>query len=159
MNQHRAAPRRRADIAGREDLALLLRRFYTAAFADPRIGPFFTQIAGTDLDVHLPRITDFWEHALFRTADYRGSALAPHAALHSVRPMAAEDFGRWVQLWRATVDGLHEGPFAERAKAQGERVALTLHRRLARAEAPLTGRPGPGFVPLAALELRSASVL
>ncbi|MER5930696.1 group III truncated hemoglobin [Streptomyces sp. NPDC002054] len=157
MNEHRAAARPRADITGREDLAVLLRRFYTAAFADPRIGPFFTQIAGTDLDAHLPRITDFWERALFRTADYKGSALAPHRALHSARQLTAEDFGRWVQLWRAAIDGLYEGPLAERAKAQGERVALTLYRRLAGADAPLTGR-GPGFVPLAALELRSASV-
>ncbi|MEV7613704.1 group III truncated hemoglobin [Streptomyces sp. NPDC089799] len=147
----------RSDIAGRADLDVLLRRFYTAAFADPLIGPFFTRIAGTDLEAHLPRITDFWEQALFRTARYEGNALAPHAAVHSVRPLTAEDFGRWVQLWRATVDGLYAGPLAERAKDQGERIALTLHRRLAGGDAPLTGQ-GPGFVPLAALELRSSLV-
>ncbi|MEV8534347.1 group III truncated hemoglobin [Streptomyces sp. NPDC051211] len=153
MEHHRAV----ADIAGRQDLEVLLRRFYTAAFADPRIGPFFTRIAGTDLDVHLPRITDFWERALFRTADYRRNAFVPHAALHSVRPMTGEDFGRWVQLWHASVDGLYAGPLAERAKAQGERIALTLHKRLAGEDAPLTG-DGPGFVPLSALELRSSLV-
>ncbi|MFG2297008.1 group III truncated hemoglobin [Streptomyces sp. NPDC048603] len=147
----------RSDIAGRSDLDVLLRRFYTAAFADPLIGPFFTRIAGTDLEAHLPRITDFWERALFRTAGYRGDALAPHEALHSVHPMTAEDFGRWVQLWRAAVDGLFGGPLAERAKDQGERIALTLHRRLAGEDAPLTG-DGPGFVPLAVLALRSSLV-
>ncbi|MFI8106698.1 group III truncated hemoglobin [Streptomyces sp. NPDC086023] len=151
MNHHRA------DIAGRADLERLLRRFYTAAFADPRIGTFFTEIAGTDLGVHLPRITDFWERALFRTADYRRNAFAPHAALHSVRGMTAADFGRWVQLWHATVDGLHRGPNAERAKAQGERIALTLHRRLAGPGASLAGAENRGFIPLAALELRSAA--
>ncbi|MFD9078716.1 group III truncated hemoglobin [Streptomyces erythrochromogenes] len=136
-----------ADISGRADLDVVLRRFYTAAFADPRIGPYFTRIAGTDLDVHLPRITDFWERALFRTAPYRRNAFAPHAA----------DFGRWVQLWHATIDGLHSGPNAERAKAQGERIALTLHRRLAGPDADLRGEGTTGFVPLAALELRSAA--
>ncbi|MER7760282.1 group III truncated hemoglobin [Streptomyces sp. NPDC097619] len=149
---HRPLP----DVRDRADLDLLLRRFYGAAFADPRIGPFFTEIAGTDLAVHLPRITDFWERALFRSAEYRRNAFAPHAALHSVRPLTAADAGRWVQLWRAAVDGLHSGPNAERAKAVGERIALTLHKRLAGADAPLTGT-GPGFVPLAALELRSAA--
>ncbi|MFF5444744.1 group III truncated hemoglobin [Streptomyces sp. NPDC012888] len=149
----------RRDIAGRADLEVLLRRFYSAAFADPAIGPFFTRIAGTDLEAHLPRIADFWERALFRTADYRRNAFAPHAALHSVRPMTGEDFGRWVQLWRATVDGLHQGPLAERAKAQGESIALTLHRRLAGADDPLAlDERRPGFVPLAALELRSFAV-
>ncbi|MFD7555458.1 MULTISPECIES: group III truncated hemoglobin [unclassified Streptomyces] len=145
------------DISGRADLDVVLRRFYTAAFADARIGPFFTEIAGTDLEVHLPRITDFWERALFRGADYRRNAFAPHAALNSVRAMTAADFGRWVQLWHATVDGLHRGPNAERAKAQGERIAMTLHKRLAGGDASMVGGDGIGFVPLAALQLRSAS--
>ncbi|MFD3697596.1 group III truncated hemoglobin [Streptomyces sp. NPDC058646] len=146
-----------ADIRGRADLDVVLRRFYTAAFADHRIGPFFTEIAGTDLEVHLPRITDFWERALFRGADYRRNAFAPHAALHSARAMTAADFGRWVQLWNATVDGLHRGPNAERAKAQGERIALALHKRLAGDGAPTAGEGRVGFVPLAALELRSVA--
>lgn len=146
-----------ADIRGRADLDVVLRRFYTAAFADRRIGPFFTEIAGTDLEVHLPRITDFWERALFRSADYGRDAFAPHAALHSARAMTGADFGRWLQLWNATIDGLHRGPNAERAKAQGERIALALHRRLAGADASLKGKGRQGFVPLAALELRSVA--
>ncbi|MFI2613701.1 group III truncated hemoglobin [Streptomyces sp. NPDC018584] len=144
------------DIATRADLDVLLRRFYTAAFADPLIGPFFTEIAGTDLDVHLPHITDFWERALWRTADYRRDAFAPHAALHTARPLTAEHFGRWVQLWHAAVDGLHRGPNADRAKAQGERIALAMLRRLGGKDAPTAG-DGPGFVPLAAVELRMAA--
>ncbi|WP_224058815.1 group III truncated hemoglobin [Streptomyces kanamyceticus] len=144
------------DVSSRADLDVVLRRFYTAAFADPLIGPFFTEIAGTDLDVHLPRITDFWERALFRTADYRRNAFAPHAALYSVRPLTAEHFGRWVQLWHATVDGLHRGPNADRAKAQGERIALAVLRRLGGKDVSTAGE-GPGFVPLAAVELRAAA--
>lgn len=146
----------RPDITSRADLDALLRRFYTAAFADPLIGPFFTEIAGTDLEVHLPRITDFWERALFRTAEYRRNAFAPHAVLHDARPLTAEHFGRWVQLWHATVDGPHRGPNADRAKAQGERIALAMLRRLGGKDAP-TGGTGPGFVPLAAVELRAAA--
>ncbi|MER7465090.1 group III truncated hemoglobin [Streptomyces sp. NPDC097981] len=146
------------DISGRADLAVVLRRFYTAAFADPRIGPFFTEIAGTDLEAHLPRITDFWERALFRTAAYGRDAFAPHAALHAARAMTAEDFGRWVQLWHAAVDGLHRGPTAERAKATGERIARALHGRLAGPDpALLHGEDTRGFVPLAALKLRSTA--
>ncbi|MCB8905437.1 MULTISPECIES: group III truncated hemoglobin [unclassified Streptomyces] len=144
------------DVSGRGDLDVVLRRFYRAAFADPLIGPFFTEVAGTDLEVHLPRITDFWERALFRTADYGRDAFAPHAALHSARPLTAAHFGRWVQLWQATVDGLHTGPLAERAKAQGERIALAMLRRLVGPGAGTEGTGG-GFVPLAALELRSAA--
>lgn len=151
-DSHDAAP----DIAGRADLDVLLRRFYTAAFADPLIGPYFTEIAGTDLDVHLPRITDFWERALFRTAEYRRNAFAPHAPLHAARPLTAEHAGRWVQLWRATVDGRHAGPVAERAKATGERIAVTMIRRLNGGELETDGGAGAtGFVPLSAVLLRA----
>ncbi|MFC5911466.1 group III truncated hemoglobin [Streptacidiphilus monticola] len=147
------------DISGRADLEELLRRFYTAAFADPLIGPYFTEIAGTDLEAHLPHIADFWERALFRTADYRRSAFAPHEALHAEQPLTAEHAGRWVQLWRAAVDGRFAGENAERAKNQGERIAVTLVKRLngqdasfeAQEEAPM------GFVPLAGLLLRRPS--
>ncbi|MEW2415183.1 group III truncated hemoglobin [Streptomyces sp. NPDC046866] len=150
---------REGDIRGRADLEAVLRRFYAAAFADRRIGPFFTEVAGTDLEAHLPRIADFWERALFRSADYSGDAFAPHAALHSARALTAEDFGRWVQLWRAALDGRHRGPATERAKAQGEQIALALLRRLAGPDAPAeaahAGRAG--FVPLAVLELRTVA--
>ncbi|MET9434295.1 group III truncated hemoglobin [Streptomyces sp. NPDC006551] len=144
------------DIGDRHDLDVLLRRFYAAAFADPLIGPYFTQSAGTDLEAHLPRIADFWERSLFRTADYDRDAFTPHAALDEARPLTAAHFGRWVQLWHAAVDGLHRGPVAERAKAQGERIALAMLHRLAGRDAGTTGE-GPGFVPLAVLELRSAA--
>ncbi|WP_406294315.1 group III truncated hemoglobin [Embleya sp. NBC_00888] len=146
----------RADITARADLDALLRRFYGAAFADPVIGAYFTEIAGTDLDAHLPRITDFWERALLRTADYRGDAFAVHHTLHRAAPLTARHFGRWVQLWRATVDGGFAGPRAERAKAQGERIALAMLRRLSGPDA--AAEPGTGgFIPLATLELRRRS--
>ncbi|MEU3458591.1 group III truncated hemoglobin [Streptomyces sp. NPDC006733] len=142
------------DIGDRADLVALLRRFYEAALADRLIGPYFTEIAGLDLEAHLPRITDFWERALLRTADYDGNAFAPHAALHDTRPMTAEHFGRWVQLWRASVDGLYAGPRADHAKVQGERIALAMLRRLSGSE-DTDGDTGLGFVPLAALRLRT----
>ncbi|MFE4604398.1 group III truncated hemoglobin [Kitasatospora indigofera] len=143
------------DIAGRADLEALLRRFYRAAFADPLIGPYFTEIAGLDLEAHLPHITDFWESALLRTASYRRNAFTPHAALHERRPMTAEHFGRWVQLWTAAVDGLHAGPVAERAKAQGERIAVNLLRRTSGGSTDAPDGAGGGFVPLSAVLLRS----
>ncbi|MEV6206628.1 group III truncated hemoglobin [Kitasatospora sp. NPDC051914] len=140
------------DITDRADLERLLRRFYEVAFADPLIGPYFTEIARLDLETHLPHITDFWESALLRTGEYRRNAFSPHLGLHQRRPLTAAHFGRWVQLWQAAVDGLHTGPNADRAKAQGERIALAMLRRTAGPDT--TGTEG-GFVPLSAVLLRS----
>ncbi|QKW22731.1 group III truncated hemoglobin [Kitasatospora sp. NA04385] len=142
------------DITSRTDLEQALRLFYRAAFADPLIGPHFTEIARLDLEAHLPRITDFWESALLRTASYRGNALAPHAALHAAAPLTAAHFGRWVQLWRATLDGRHAGPVTERAKAQSQRIAVAMLRRLGEEG---TGGGTGGFVPLSAVRLASGS--
>ncbi|MER5866450.1 group III truncated hemoglobin [Kitasatospora sp. NPDC002040] len=141
------------DLADRADLELLLRRFYGAAFADPVIGPYF---AGTDLERHLPHIADFWERALLRSAEYRRDLFAPHAALNGQQPLTALHFGRWLQLWNATVDGLYSGPLADRAKAQGERISIALLRRLSDGGTGggTSGGTG-GFVPLSAVLLRS----
>ncbi|MCU7821824.1 group III truncated hemoglobin [Kitasatospora sp. DSM 101779] len=142
----------RPDITDRADLEPLLRRFYAAAFADPLIGPHFTEVARLDLETHLPHITDFWASALLRSGEYRRNAFAPHLGLHRQRPLTAAHFGRWVQLWQASVDGLHSGPTADRAKAQGERIALAMLRRTAGDD---TEGTGGGFVPLSAVLLRS----
>ncbi|UFS98473.1 group III truncated hemoglobin [Nocardia huaxiensis] len=141
------------DITGRGDLDTLLRDFYAAAVEDSLIGPYFTEIAAMDLESHLPRITNFWARALLRNAEYRGNAYAPHLALHAARPLSAAHFGRWVQLWHAAVDGRHAGPTAARAKIQGERIARAMLRRLT-GTGEIQGT-GPGFVPLAAVRLRS----
>ena len=142
----------RPDITDRADLEPLLRRFYAAAFADPLIGPHFTEVARLDLETHLPHITDFWASALLRTGEYHRNALAPHLGLHRRRPLTAAHFGRWVQLWQAAVDGLYAGPTAERAKTQADRIARTMLRRTT--DGDTEGTKG-GFVPLSAVLLRS----
>lgn len=118
------------DIADTADLEPLLHDFYAVAFADPLIGPYFTEVAAMELDTHLPRITNFWARALFRDAEYQGNMFTPHAALHAARPFTAEHFDRWVRLWHAAVDSRYRGPNADRAKIQGERIATAMRRRL-----------------------------
>lgn len=118
------------DIRDREDILVLVRTFYSAAFRDPLIGKIFTEVAHMDLDHHLPIMGDFWESVLFQAGGYHRNALALHSALHTKHPLTAEHFERWLLLWRTTVDDLHEGPVAEFAKEQAGRIALSMQRRL-----------------------------
>ncbi|WBB67694.1 group III truncated hemoglobin [Micromonospora sp. WMMD812] len=122
----------RRDIADRADLVLVISDFYARAFADGLLGHIFVEVAKMDLAAHLPIMCDFWETVLFRTGGYRRNALALHVDLHRVAPLEPEHFARWLQLWRATIDDRHEGPHAERAKIQAERIAWSMQRRLAR---------------------------
>jgi hemoglobin len=63
------------DLRDRADIGDLVGEFYRRAFADPLIGPIFTDVAKMDLDHHLPIICDFWETVLFNAGLYRRNAL------------------------------------------------------------------------------------
>jgi len=119
------------DLRDRADLAALIEAFYTRAFADPFIGPIFTDVGKMDLAHHLPIMCDFWESVLFDAGTYRRNALAMHAAIDARHPLTEAHFDRWLVLWRQTVDGRYTGEVAERAKVQAERVAASIRRHLA----------------------------
>ena len=119
-----------ADIRDRDDILVLVRTFYETAFQDPLIGRIFTDVARMDLDHHLPIMGDFWESVLFQAGGYHRNALALHSAVNAKHPLTAEHFDRWLLLWNATVDDLHEGPVADAAKQQAERIGLSMQRRL-----------------------------
>lgn len=119
------------DIEDRADVKDLVVAFYRAAFADPLIGPVFTEVAHLDLARHLPIMCDFWETVLLGTGRYRRNALRVHAELHARHPLTAEHFERWLAHWDSTVDGLFRGPVADRARLQAGRIAGSLQRRLA----------------------------
>jgi len=118
------------DIRDRDDIAVLVRAFYGSAFEDPLLGPVFTDIAQMDLDAHMPVICDFWESALLTPGIYRRNALQVHVDLHDKAHLTPEHFGRWVDLWHATVDAHFQGEVADRAKEQGSRIAWSMSRRL-----------------------------
>lgn len=64
------------DLTGRHDVEVLVRNFYTRAFADPLLGPIFIDVTQMDLNAHLPVMCDFWQTVLFR--NNRASALRAH---------------------------------------------------------------------------------
>ena len=129
------------DLAGRDDIDVLVRGFYSRAFADPLLGPIFRDVVKLDLDAHLPVMCDFWHTVLFRAALYRRNALAVHADLHADPPLSAEHFARWLGLWTATVDDLFAGRKAKLAKTQATRIAYSISRRL-------LGKSGIEIVPI-----------
>ena len=118
------------DIRNRDDIAVLVEDFYTRGFADPLLGHIFVDVAQMDLAEHMPRMCDFWETVIFRAGLYKRNALQVHVALHAKEPLTAEHFGRWVDLWHATIDDHFTGENAEHAKVQGARIAWSMSRRL-----------------------------
>ncbi|WP_205864588.1 group III truncated hemoglobin [Planctomonas sp. JC2975] len=118
------------DLEDRDDVSLLVTSFYRRAFADPLIGPIFTDVAHMDLDHHLPIMCDFWQTVLFNAGLYRRNALQLHHVLHAKHPLGAAEFDRWLELWIANVDDHFAGRVAEHAKVQATRIAGSIRRRL-----------------------------
>lgn len=118
------------DIETREDLEALVRAFYSRALSDPIIGFIFTDVAGLDLEAHVPVITDFWETVLLGARSYRGGAFRPHAELDRRVKLRRGHFARWLALWKLAVDERFAGERAEQAKAHASRVATAFQRRL-----------------------------
>lgn len=126
------------DLRDRSDIEGMVDGFYRRAFADPLIGPIFTDVAELDLDRHLPIMCDFWETVLFRTGQYRRNALQVHLVLNALFPLRREHFERWLAIWVANIDEHFAGEKAELAKVQATRIAGSIHRRV-------RGRSGSEF--------------
>ena len=118
------------DLNNREDVEVLLRRFYGRVFEDDVLAEPFSELRTHGLESHLPVMCDFWETVLFRAGLYRGNALLVHRQLDERHPLCANHFARWLTLWEATVDEMYTGPSAIRAKVQAGRIAKSMHRRL-----------------------------
>ena len=114
------------DIETRNDLHDLMVDFYERAFADPSLGPIFTDVAKMDLDEHIPVIVDFWESMVLGTGNYAARGRNPmllHKQLAEKTPLLPEHFDRWLKLFELSVDRRFEGQRAEMIKQRARQIA------------------------------------
>lgn len=114
------------DILSRADIVRLVDTFYTRVRDDDILGPIFDDVARVDWDEHLPKMYDFWQLVLFGTSSFKGNPLAVHRALAQQTTMADREFGRWIELFDATVDDLFSGSMAEEAKLRATRIRTVM---------------------------------
>jgi hemoglobin len=126
------------DIENREDIAQLIRAFYTHAMQDELIGTFFTDVAAINLEEHLPIMYDFWENLLFHTGSYYGGMMQKHIRLHQKKPLESKHFARWLELFEREVDRQFAGPVAEEAKTRARTIAPSMQEKLKRFYLPMT---------------------
>ena len=118
------------DVETREDLYRMLEAFYTKAFADEKIGPFFTEVVPLDLATHLPVITNFWEAIVFNTQGYRKNVMEVHQHIHQLSHIKKEHLDRWVLLFTSNVDAHFEGPKATLIKQRAQSIATLMDIKL-----------------------------
>lgn len=119
------------DIENRQDIELLIRRFYDKVIADATIGYIFNDVAKVSWDAHLPIMFDFWENVLFYTGTYRGNPMQIHKQLHAMEPLTDQHFAQWMKLFTQTVDELFAGEKAELAKQRAMSISTMIQVKIA----------------------------
>ncbi len=114
------------DIRNREDIRLLMERFYDKLLADASISYLFTDVAKINLDEHFPVLVDFWDSILFQADTYHKNAMKPHVDLHQQSPLEAHHFKTWLSYFIATVNELFEGEKAELARQRATSIATIM---------------------------------
>ena len=77
------------DIESKDDIRLLINRFYEKVRIDETIGYFFSEVIPVNFEKHLPVMYEFWENILFHTGSYAGNPMKTHQQLHQLLPVTA----------------------------------------------------------------------
>lgn len=119
------------DIKTREDVFLLVSGFYKKVRQNPEIGHFFNGVI-KDWDAHFEKLTDFWESNLFFKATYKGNPQKAHIKVdqENNQEISNYHFGIWLNLWFETIDELHEGELANRAKNNARKMSSHLYLKM-----------------------------
>lgn len=113
----------------REDIELLVNRFYDRVVRDEKIGFFFNDVAKVDWSHHLPKMYAFWETLLFGQISYKGNPMAVHFPINAEVPMEKDHFVHWLALWTSTVEENFTGEMADLAIYKATNIAnLMAHK-------------------------------
>ena len=107
----------------REDIEVLVNRFYDKVGQDETIGFFFTDIAKVDWSHHLPKMYAFWETLLLGNVSYKGNPMAVHFPINAQVPLEKKHFEHWISLWTQTVEENFVGEMADLAIYKAKNIA------------------------------------
>lgn len=117
------------EIKERQDIFLLVSTFYDKIKKDDFIGPIFLEmISEQEWGEHLERLTDFWETNLFFVRKFKGNPAKVHKNIdeHFNYGITQKHFGKWLELWIATIDESFFGEKAVLAKDRARNIAFSL---------------------------------
>lgn len=125
----------KTDIKSRDDIFLLVSKFYDKVRADATLGPFFNETI-KDWDAHLDHLTTFWETSLFMTRKlekkYHGNPLDAHVKVDKAydNKITELHFGLWLNLWYQTLDELFQGEIVENAKRRARKMGTFMYLKI-----------------------------
>ena len=116
------------DIKNREDILLIMRKFYDKLLADDSINFFFTKVTSVDqhLEAHFEILATFWEQSLFLKGGYFNNMFSIHKEVHDKHAFTKEHFVTWLHHFNSTIDEYFEGKYAEQMKTQALSMATIM---------------------------------
>ena len=116
------------DIKTREDILLIMRKFYDKLLADDSINFFFTKVTTVDqhLEAHFEILATFWEQSLFLKGGYYNNMFSIHKEIHEKTPFTKEHYTIWLNHFNSTIDALFKGKNAEQMKTQALSMATIM---------------------------------
>ena len=118
------------DIENRNDLLILVKKFYEKLLADSSISYLFTDVAKINLEHHLPVLVDFWDSILFQSDTYHKNAMQPHMDLHQKSPLTKHHFDNWLLYFKESVDELYTGDNAFIIKERATSIATVMQIKI-----------------------------
>lgn len=117
----------KTDITTPEHIRLLVDSFYGKVRVDPLLGGIFNGVIQDRWPQHLEKMYTFWGTVLIGEQSYQGAPFRPHKEL----PVDQLHFDRWLLLFHATVKEHFDGPVAQLALTNAERMAAMFMERIA----------------------------
>lgn len=118
----------------RNDIELLVNKFYSKVIEDEKIGFFFNDIAKVDWERHLPIMYSFWESILFGKMSYKGNPMLVHFPINEKHSMEQQHFERWILLWKTTIEENFEGENAQLALLKAKNIAQLMSYKMQNAK-------------------------
>ncbi len=118
------------DIQTRQDIEILIDKFYKKVIIDDVIGDFFTETVQLDWTVHIPIMYDFWESTLLSAGKYKGNPMIKHIDLSEKKQLKAEHFERWLKLWEETINEHFKGKKSEEAIMRAKQIGGLMNHKI-----------------------------
>lgn len=114
------------DLDSRENIKTFIEQFYEKVLADELLAHIFTDVAGIDVNVHIPIICSYWEKLLLGDDVYKRHTMNIHRDLHAKFPLSKVEFDRWLSLFVATAHEHYEGEKMARAIQVATSIAANM---------------------------------
>jgi hemoglobin len=119
------------DISSREDIKLIITKFYDLLLADEKMIPFFIDIVNDkSLEHHIDIISNFWSDILFDTLTYQSNVMQKHLNKDAFVKFEKEHFTIWISYLFEVIDYNFEGNNCEKMKSRAQSIATVMQLKM-----------------------------